>query len=489
MKKNPFIILAIFVQLISCTSTSLAENKNAEVNIVETTNKNEPAKLLYKGEELVIAVTSPEIRNTLKTDEWLPQYFQDSLTGNFARYSRMKVLDRKNESLIKAEQELSESGYYAEENAVQIGQLTNASLVMVGSIQKISNSYEINFRINDIATNEIKASFTNRYSLTDLQNGKAVNEATKNLLEGLGIDLSDKEQNMLSKVNNAENSSVQNLAKGVAAEKSDNLIDALVFYSKAEKEGSTEATSSINSIFGRDSFSEEGIQNIRAKMDYAKQQEERWIKIFTELNLYVKHNGSIIVYDFSKTEVNLNYSAEKIDFNLKPGIKVVPDRNVLLVCQRILREWEKIADNEKDNSWVRNVELKVANKFDGYYNLYVRNKDIPYSWYSINPHRKSIKIGIYNDSGYRIKELTVILNTNLYELDNLKSQRDYFNEDFRTVEFSLSINDLPEQGNITYKVTDAFNLYFRGDFNLDGDDARIERIMSIDEYNEWVKNQ
>lgn len=131
----------------------------------------------------------------------------------------------------------------------------------------------------------------------------------------------------------------------------------------------------------------------------------------------------------------------------------------------------------------------MANKFGGYYNLYVRNKDIPYSWYSINPHKKSIKIGIYNNSGYRIKELTVILNTNLYELDNLKSQRDYFNEDFRTVEFSLSINDLPEQGNITYKVTDAFNLYFRGDFNLDGDDARIERIMSIDEYNEWVKNQ
>lgn len=360
---------------------------------------------------------------------------------------------------------------------------------MVGSIQKISNSYEINFRINDIATNEIKASFTNRYSLTDLQNGKAVNETTKNLLEGLGIDLSDKEQSMLSKVNNAENSSVQNLAKGTAAEKSDNLIDALFFYSKAEKEGSTEATSSMNSIFGKDSFSEEGIQNIRAQMDYAKQQEERCIKLFTELNLYVKHNGSIIVYDFSKTEVNLNYSAEKIDFKLKPGIKVVPDRNVLLVCQRILREWEKIADNEKDNSWVRNVELKVANKFGGYYNLYVRNKDIPYSWYSINPHRKSIKIGIYNDSGYRIKELTVILNTNLYELDNLKSQRDYFNEDFRTVEFSLSINDLPEQGNITYKVTDAFNLYFRGDYNLDRDDARIERIMLIDEYNEWVKNQ
>lgn len=101
MKKNLFIILAIFVQLISCTSTSLAENKNTEVNIVETTNKNKPAKILYKGEELVIAVTSPEIRNTLKTDEWLPQYFQDSLTGNFARYSRMKVLDRKMNRLLK----------------------------------------------------------------------------------------------------------------------------------------------------------------------------------------------------------------------------------------------------------------------------------------------------------------------------------------------------------------------------------------------------
>lgn len=270
-------------------------------DLSESVEKDASSKNSYKGKGLVIAITSPSLNNASKSDSWIPKYFQDSLTGKFVQFSKMTVLDRRNESLIKAEQELSESGYYSEENAVQIGQLTNAQLVVVGNIQQISGNYEVNFRVNNATTNEIKASLNDRYSLFDMQSGKAVNEIAQNLLEGLGIGLSAKEKAELAKVNQSENPSVQNIAKGAAAEKSDDFMDAMLFYIEAEKGKSTskEAQNNINNMFGISSLSEQGIQNIKAQLEYADAQTKRWNKLFLDLNEYLDKNLLILVYDFS----------------------------------------------------------------------------------------------------------------------------------------------------------------------------------------------
>ena len=123
----------------------------------------------------------PKVINETSESSSFPQYFQDSITGKFSSFSEMTVLDRKNESIIKAEQELSETGYYADENVIQIGQMTNAQLVVIGNIQQIAGFYEVNFRVNDVTTNEIKASVNNRYSSIEMQNGKAVNEISLNV--------------------------------------------------------------------------------------------------------------------------------------------------------------------------------------------------------------------------------------------------------------------------------------------------------------------
>ena len=195
MKRFIFIILTAFF-LASCGTTSQA-SKTAqtaeESSPAISANAGKGDKTLYKGAGIAIAVTSPQIRNASQNIAWIPQFFQDSITGNLAKYSKMTVLDRANESLIKAEQELSESGFYTEENAAQIGQMTNAQLVVAGSIQQIGGAYELNFRVNDVSTNEVKASSNGRYSLSEIENGKAIGEVTQNLLEGLGIELSEKE--------------------------------------------------------------------------------------------------------------------------------------------------------------------------------------------------------------------------------------------------------------------------------------------------------
>lgn len=491
MKKSIKAIFVLFCILNLCfdVSAKSKKKKNAEElePVVETQIQMqvvEPKKL-YKGEGLVIAVTSPNFSNASDNDSWIPQYFQDSLTGKFVQFSKMTVLDRKNESLIKAEQELSESGYYSENNIVQIGQFTNAQLVLVGNIQQISGDYEVNFRVNDATSNEIKASSNNRYSLIDMQSGKAVNETTQNLLEGLGIEFSDSEKAELSKVNQVKNSSIMNLAKGNAAEKSDDFMDALLFYMEAENDSSTssEAKNSINKFFGTNFFSGEGIQNLKAQFEYANLQTERWNKIFAELSKYIAKNLTILVYDFSQSTATPNFSSQTVKFTVAPGLKIVPDRKVLLVVKRIKDEWDKIDDKEGKNAWSKNVEVTTAHNspYDPTHYFELRGY--------VNFVGFCVYLGFYDDTGYRLKEDYTIIENLYLSFDNIKSQKGYFDDSkWENLNEILEYDELPEYGDVTYKIS---KLEIRGYTYYRNAYVGTEqvRVMSIDEYNEWAKNQ
>lgn len=477
MKKSILIILSIFVFFTSCASTSTKNNVSQNSSVSDSLDfpETKSIKNSYKGKDLVIAVTPPVLNNDSKSNSWIPQYFQDSLTGKFAQFSKMTVLDRKNELLIKAEQELSESGYYSEENALQIGQMTNAQFVVVGNIQQISGNYEVNFRVNDATTNEIKASSNNRYSLSDLQSGKAVNETTQNLLEGLGIELSASEKLALSKVNKIENQSTMNLAKGNAAEKSDDFMDALLFYIEAEKSSATsnEAKNNISNLFGTNSLSAQGIQNLKAQNEYANFQVERWNKIFTALDEYLDKNLSILVYDFSQSIVSSNFSNQTVKFTVSPGLKVVPDRNALLLANRIMQEWERIANDKKSNPWIANVKYTKCFQYP-YRDGVAYSAGVSFFAY----------LGFYDETGYRLKETDWMKFGGKLEhrLDNIKSQKGYFDESkYRSVVDTLKYDELPEQGDVIFKVSRVRYL------EVDG--TPTVRIMSIDEYNDWAKNQ
>ena len=284
--KKFYLLFSLCLILISCSTTSQLKN-DSSYSEIPLKKENKVSKNLYKGKDLVIAVTIPQGRDIDQKELWILQYLQDSITGKFAKYSKMTVLDRSNEKLIKAEQELSETGFYSDENVVQLGLMTNASLVTVGSIQKIGMIYEINFRINDIATNEIKSSLSNRYTYSEIENGKAVNDITMNLLEGLKIEFSDSEKLSLSTVNEKEDSSIQNLAKGANAEKGKDYISAIIAYSKVEGLQKIEAESNIHSLLGC-TFDSSSIQN---RVSFYKEQIKKWDTIFDQLEKYMNENA------------------------------------------------------------------------------------------------------------------------------------------------------------------------------------------------------
>jgi len=124
-----------------------------------------------------------------QNDAWIPQLFQDLITGDLARFSAMTVIDRSNEQMVLAEQGLSAGGNYSDNDYVRMGNLTNARYIVAGSINNVSGRYNVSFRVNNTETNEIRATFNKPYSVTDIESGLAAKEAVRELLAGMGIQL------------------------------------------------------------------------------------------------------------------------------------------------------------------------------------------------------------------------------------------------------------------------------------------------------------
>lgn len=370
MKKIRFVAIAaiLAVAVTSCASapSDVAKTKpQTDISSNETVRQSDlQKKKRYDGAGIVIAVPVPQIKSEQKTDKWIGQFVQDSITTNLARYSKMTVLDRANEQLTIAEQSLSESGYYSEENTAELGHMTNAQYVLAGSIQNVSGIYAVNFRVNDITTNEIKSSYANRYTLKQIESGFAVQEISREIITGLGIDLDEKSLAELSSIDNKTVSANQNLAKGAAAESEEDYLSAILFFSKAEEVDpeKRESTLAINNMLGA-SFS---TKSIKERFEFDKAQIAKWNKIFEDLeNFRNSAEVPLVVYDFSRLDHKTYFNSDSatVDFDINPGIKVFPDRKALLVDKTICDSWEKIRENKENDDWSKKVNCNIDYSF------------------------------------------------------------------------------------------------------------------------------
>lgn len=481
MKKRFILLLIALVLFSACNSTSPVKHSTTtelyNKEISSATNQNTRTVSLknpYKGKNLVIAVTLPKVFNETSESASFPQYFQDSITGKLAKFSKMTVLDRKNESLIKAEQELSETGYYSEESAAQIGQMTNSQLVVVGNIQQIAGLYEVNFRVNDVTTNEIKASVNNRYSLTEMQNGKAVNEISQNLLESLGIELSDKEKAELSKVNSVDNKGALNLAKGVAFQNSDEYIKALDSFSKVSGYFELEAKNNITEILS----SSIDTMDLQERITYYNILKDKWNKIFLQLETYMNENVAYVVYDFSYLEDKVDMVMENVHFSVKPGIKCVPNAVAMKVFSAVYNEWQEIISDKNNTVWTRSVTQPHLGNTGEYFEFY---------------YDFTITVGLFDNDGNLlvqnkispqgirgIRRLFGIVDSNLIA----KSAEAYFERaEYNQINFSpVKIDKIANGVNI--KIINAkMSIFDRNNRKGGYDGYKQPPIISHDEWN------
>jgi TolB-like protein len=350
--------------------------------------RTEPLFIGAGGKGMIVAVPTPIIHNSTTSDRWIPQFIQDLITGDLARFSAMTVLDRRNEQLTITEQQLSESGFYSDDNFIAIGNMTNAQYLVAGNIQNMSGSYIITFRINDITTNEIQSAFSQRYSLREIESGKAAKEVVRELLTGMGIELTSTGERLLFDEQDSQVNiqAIQNLSRGMAAEKSNNIVDALAFFSGSLDSNYTkeESTRHIQSF-----FIDIQTDSIRERANYVLTQKAKWEKIFSDLKIYIRNNLPIFIYDFSVIEDKIDVRSKEVTIYVSPGIKVIPNRTVLLVYKTIMDNWFRIRSIEENKEWVKDVRLP-----GGTLSTQPSSYDLSFTY--------SAEIGLFDDYGDKI---------------------------------------------------------------------------------------
>jgi hypothetical protein len=309
------------------------------------------------GKGITIAVPAPSLRGGGKVDAWMPQLLQDLITGDLAHYSAMTVLDRLNESLVLAEQELSASGNYSDDDYIAMGHLANAKYIVAGAIQRLSGRYSVSFRINDTETNAIRASFNKQYGAEDIESGLAAKEAVRELLAGLGIELTLEGERQLLTIQQAQ----VNLARGMAAENADNNIEALAFYIQA-----LETNPAMNEASQRiQQFASVSLgASIQERAQYVQRQKEKWDKIFFDLQEYVANKLPIVIYDFSTVKDTITDAGKRVNLAVSPGVKIIPNRTVLAVWKAVGEEWLRVRSVEGNKAWTESVRTALAGGTD-----------------------------------------------------------------------------------------------------------------------------
>ena len=186
-----------------------------------------------------IAVPAPKAVNLGEGTDWIPLFIQGIITTNFQQYSGLTVIDRQNADMVKAEQRLSEGAEFDEKNAIELGKMTSARLIITGSIMAKSGAYALTFSITDAESGETKATANVPNCLRSaLEDGTAANQISYDLMTGYGIALGDEVKVKLTRtatLMTSEASAQASVAKGIVAEKGGSNIEALTYYIQARK--------------------------------------------------------------------------------------------------------------------------------------------------------------------------------------------------------------------------------------------------------------
>jgi hypothetical protein len=252
---------------------------------------------------------------------------QGVIVGDFTKFSAMTVLDRQNLDKVIAE---GESGFYENENNfVQLGTVANVQYVLNGALQKTGSGFSLQLKVTDAASGESKAAYTGSVTAGELENLTGIKKASGELLEQLGVRLTEAGKTDLLGGATSNAAAETALAKGVAAQRSGTVVEALSYYYEAAKfDPSLAEAASRSSVLSADITSGNIGQNVRNDI----QRRAAWNKTIEEAAAFFKeHPPFEIIYDPALTQGAIDFGKRTvaISFSLRmigtTGLKVIHD--------------------------------------------------------------------------------------------------------------------------------------------------------------------
>lgn len=113
-----------------------------------------PAKVPLKDRPGVV-VFEFEVKSAEKTDATLGGDIAQSVTEALLRGNHLRPVERSELEKIMVEQEFSASGMVKEADALEVGRLSGARYILLGSVSPVAGQVRINARMLDVETAEI----------------------------------------------------------------------------------------------------------------------------------------------------------------------------------------------------------------------------------------------------------------------------------------------------------------------------------------------
>jgi hypothetical protein len=300
------IILALSLSLVTCGSTPQVDKT--------------PVYTGNDGKGISIAILAPKAAGLTENQGYIPSLVQGEFVSNFSGYSAISVLDREN--LDEQYGELL-SGYYDDDAEVgkDLGHLPPTDYIMGGKITKTATEYALQIQITKTADKMTSASYSGTCTFVELDNLTGIRRASLDLLQKMGVELTDQAKAELSGAAAANYINAQTaLAQGITAQQGGTVVEALSYYYQAAAFDPSllEAANRASVMSAAISSGNIG-ENVRNDI----QRRKEWQKIITEAEDYFsKHLPWEIVYDPALTKGNINYTKETVDLSF--DLEVTP---------------------------------------------------------------------------------------------------------------------------------------------------------------------
>jgi hypothetical protein len=351
------------------------------------------------GKGISLAILAPQVTGLEEDLNYLSTLVQGVFVSNFSTYSAISVLDRANLDKLFAE---TLSGYYEDdaEGVISLGHMTNADYIMTGTITKTSSDYALQMQIASSADGMTKASYSGRCTIVELDNFTGIRQASLELLQKMGVELTDLARMELAGAVTANHVNAQTaLTQGITAQRTGTIVEALTYYYEAKEydPGLLEATSRLNILANTITSGNIG-EDVRNDI----QRRNAWLKILTECEVFFKeHLPYEIIYNSEITKGRIDYVKETVDLSFEiesrptSGYKVI--ENIL----------DGLTKTEKREEWGF-----------GYWpmdsNLFPRKPQRDVSSTSVDMHKNeriiTITVSLQNDQGKIIATQTIDLN-------------------------------------------------------------------------------
>jgi WD40 repeat protein len=268
------------------------------------------------GSNIRLAVLAPEVQGNIP--DYLPLYIQGLLNNNIKKFSAVNLIDRQNLNKIIAEQNIAASGRFSDKDFINIGDLTNAQFFLFGTIQRLSgNRYSLQLSVTEASTGVRKANFMKDGVSTQFEeNGTIINEATAELLEQLGVQLTSAGKQALLAGNTLTVLAEAGLAKGITAQAGGADVQALFNYAQAITfdPSQLEALSRLNTLstgISGGTVSQRILNDIQAR--------DRWLEVFKETTKFFNdHPPFEIVFDPSLIQIGeTNYTNRTANLGMR----------------------------------------------------------------------------------------------------------------------------------------------------------------------------